>query len=186
MSFHSPSLLGTRPIFPFKLWRKNSITVWGVNKGWNRPTDGKLTFWMSMQPSIFMWRSIVKEGSDLNIEIHKKRSWLQKANLFKRTSQYNVLCKATIKFDDLWKHLVLESQKGSKCGFIFTSIASDMLKIPKQTSQWNSVMQCQYFSSGSTLKHVFDHYQYLDSLLKCNCRPMAVIYGPWMHRSGLQ
>jgi len=135
---------------------------------------------------MFMRHSIFKGGSDLDIEIHKKRSRWQKANPFEGTSPDNVLCKATIKFDDLWKHLVLESQKGSKCGFIFTSIVSEMLKIPKQTSRWNLVMQCRDFSSGSTLKYILDHYQYLDSLFKCNCRPMAVIYGPWMHISGVQ
>jgi len=133
---------------------------------------------------MFMRRSIFKGGSDLNIEIHQERSWRQKANLFRRTSQH--LYKTTIKFDDLWKYLVLESQKESKCGFIFASITSDMLKIPKQTSWCNLVMQCRDFSSGSTLKYVFDHYQYLNSLLKCDCRPMAVIYGPWMHISGAQ
>jgi len=84
---------------------------------------------MSMQPYMFMRRSIVKEGSDSNIEIHKKRSRWQKANPFERTSQDNVLCKATIKFDNLWKHLVLKSQKESKCKLILVSIASDMLKI---------------------------------------------------------
>ena len=133
---------------------------------------------------MFMRRSIFKGGSDLNIEIRQKRSRRQKANPFWRTSQH--LFTTTIKFDDLWKHLVLESQKESKCGFILASIASDMLKIPKQTSWWNLVMQCRDFSSESTLKYVFDHYQYLGSLLKCDCRPMAVIYVPWMHRSGVQ
>jgi len=68
---------------------------------------------------MFMRRSIIKGGNDLFIEIHKKRSRWQKANPFEGTSQDNVLCKATIKFDDLWKHLVLESQTESKCGFIF-------------------------------------------------------------------
>ena len=133
---------------------------------------------------MFMRRSIFKGGSDLNIEIHQKRSRRQKAHPFRRPSQH--LFTTTIKFDDLWKHLVLESQKASKCGFIFSSIASDMLKIPKQTSRWNLVIQCRDFSSGLMLKYVFDHYQYLDSLLKCNCRPMAVICGPWMHGSGVQ
>jgi len=101
-----------------------------VNKGWNWPKDGELTFWMPMQSYMLMRRSIVKEGSDLNIEIYKKRSRWRKTIPLECTSEDNVLCKATIKFDDLWKHLVLESQKESRCELIFVSIASNILKIP--------------------------------------------------------
>ena len=74
--------------------------------------------------------SIVKEGSDLNIEIHKKCPRWQKLIHLKCTSEDNVACTATIKFNDICKHLALESQKEPKCRLILVSIASNMLKIP--------------------------------------------------------
>jgi len=92
-----------------------------------------------MQPYMFMQHSIIKEGGDLNIEIHKE-SRRRKIITLGRISEGDLLCEVNIKFDVLWKHLVLESQKESKCELIFALIGSNMLKIPQQTSQWNSVM----------------------------------------------
>jgi len=83
---------------------------------------------------IFIRCSIVKEGSDLDIEIYKE-SRRRKIITLGRAPQGNLLCKASIKFDDLWEHLVLELQKEIKCELILVSIAYGRLKIPQQTSQ---------------------------------------------------
>jgi len=91
---------------------------------------------MPKQLYAFMRCRIVKEGSELNIEIHKE-SQRKKIFTLGRAPEGNLVCNARIEFDVLWKHLVLESRKETKCEFILVSIAYDMLKIPQQTSQWN-------------------------------------------------
>ena len=61
-----------------------------------------------------MWCSILKEGSDLHIEIHeyfRREKYLG----IRHDNKDNVPCKTSIKFDDLWKHLVSEEQEGTKC-----------------------------------------------------------------------
>jgi len=71
-----------------------------------------------------MWCSILKEGSDLNIEIHeyfRREKYLG----IRHDNKDNVPCKTSIKFDDLWKHLVSEEQEGTKCELIFCSITLD-------------------------------------------------------------
>jgi len=65
--------------------------------------------------------SIFEEGNDLNIEIYEKHS----------LRQDELLCKASIRFDNLWKHLVSESQKEAKCELVFASIASNILRVPQ-------------------------------------------------------
>jgi len=47
------------------------------------------------------------------------------------------LCQINIKVDDLWRHLVAESQKEKKYELVFVSIAFDGLRIPQQTSRQN-------------------------------------------------
>jgi len=64
---------------------------------------------MPRQSYIFMWSSILIEGSVLNIAIHKKHSPLQKA--LRRVSGDELLCEARIRFDDLWKHRASETQE---------------------------------------------------------------------------
>jgi len=91
---------------------------------------------MPKQLDTSMRCSIVKEGRDLNIKIHKE-SRQRKVITLGRAPESNLLCKAKVKFDVLWNHLVLESQKETKRELIFVSIVSDELKIPQQTSQWN-------------------------------------------------
>ena len=68
-----------------------------------------------MQSYILMRCSIFKEGSDLNIEIYKKHSQRLEIITFGHASEDELLCKANIRFDDLWKHLVSDSQKEVKC-----------------------------------------------------------------------
>jgi len=52
-----------------------------------------------------MWCSMLVEGSELNIEIHKKHFQRQKIWMLGRTSKEELMCKASIRFDDLWKHV---------------------------------------------------------------------------------
>jgi len=90
--------------------------------------------WVCMQSYIFIRCSIFKEGSNLNIEIYKE-SRRKKIMTFGSVSEGDLLCRVSIKFDDLWRHLVAESQKETKCELMFVSIASDGLRIPQQTSR---------------------------------------------------
>jgi len=100
-----------------------------------------------MGSSIFMQCSIFKEGSDLNIEIYKG-SRRKKIITLGRTLEGDLVCQVNIKFDDLWRHLVSESQKETKCKLIFVSIASNGLRIPQQISRQNWFLQSQECSSG--------------------------------------
>jgi len=98
--------------------------------------DLELTFWVPMQSYLYVWCSILKEGSDLNIEIYKEsQQW--KIITFRRAPVSDLLCGISIKFDDLWKHLVSESQMETKCELILASISSNVLRMPQPTSQWN-------------------------------------------------
>ena len=63
-----------------------------------------------MQSYIFIRCSILEEGSDLNIEIYKE-SRQKKIMTLGRTLEGDLVCQVNIKFDDLWRHLVSESQK---------------------------------------------------------------------------
>ena len=80
---------------------------------------------MLEQSYMFMWRSMLVEGSELNIEIHKKHSRRQKI----LTGPEGSMPKANIKFDDLWKHL--SSTTGKNCERIFTLISPDLLIGPQ-------------------------------------------------------
>ena len=57
----------------------------------------------------------------MNIEIHK---YFRRPRIFrsKRTSQDDPLCKASIRFDDLWDHLASETQQETSGKLIFASI----------------------------------------------------------------
>ena len=83
-----------------------------------------------MQSYILMWCSVFEEGNDLNIEIYEKHSLRQEIKTLGCASQDKFLCKASIQFDNLWKHLVSESQKEAKCELVFASIASNILRVP--------------------------------------------------------
>ena len=138
-----------------------------------------------MQFYILMWCSILEEGSDLSIEIYKE-SRRKKMLTFGRVSEGNLLCQAGIKFDNLWGHLVSESQKTTKCESTFTSITSDILRAPQQTSRWISWMKFQDCSSGLSLRYALNRFQHKDSLLNFNHRPMTVTWAHWMHKSRTQ
>ena len=139
--------------------------------------------------------SILEEGSVFNIKIYKKHSLGRKIITFGRASEDEPLREAAIKFDDLWKHLASELQKITKCESIFTSIASDILRTPQQTSRRISniqtsrrisLMQFQDCSSGSSLRYALNHFQHEDSLLKFNRRSATLLWPHWMYSSKAQ
>jgi len=93
--------------------------------------------------------SILEQESDLDIEIHIKYPLRQKilspGHIFKDDDPYKV----SVKFNDLWDHLVSETQEGTKSRLIFASFASSLLRILQQILRWNSPMEFQDYTSGS-------------------------------------
>jgi len=77
---------------------------------------------------MLMWRSMLAEGSELNIEICKKYSRRQKIKIL-TGSEEGSMPKANIKFDNLQKHL--SSRTGTNREGIFTSISPDLLIGPQ-------------------------------------------------------
>ena len=71
-----------------------------------------------MQSSIFMSSRILHEGSNLNIEILEYFQW-PKFFRPKNISRNDLLCKANVRFDDLWEHLVSQAQQETNCELIF-------------------------------------------------------------------
>ena len=136
--------------------------------------DGEMNFECACDLTYSLRSSIFKEGSNLDIEIYKRHSRRRKILTLGHASEDEFLCKVNIKFDDLWKHLVSESQKTKKCEFIFALIASDILRAPQPTSRSISLMQFQDCSSGSLLRYALDRFQHEDSLPKFNHRLMSV------------
>jgi len=88
--------------------------------------------WVCMQSHIFILCSIFEQGSNLKIEIYKE-SQRRKIITLGHASEGELLCQVSVKFDDLWKHLVFELQKTTKCELTFASIASDTLTAPQPT-----------------------------------------------------
>jgi len=97
--------------------------------------------------------SILKHESDLDIEIHKKHPLRQKIFSFGRISEDGPLCQVSIKFNDLWDHLVSETDEGIKCRLIFVSFASNILRILQQVLGLNSPMKFQDYNSGLSLRY---------------------------------
>jgi len=110
--------------------------------------------------------SIFEEGSTLNIKIYTRHSLWKKVLTCGQVSEDEYLSEAAIEFDDLWRHLISESQKTTKCESIFASIASDILRTAQQTLRRISLMQFQDCSSGSSLRYALNRFQHEDSLLK--------------------
>jgi len=101
----------------------------GIKQHLKLTRNGLLVGLEPMQFHILMWCRIFQEGSSLNIEIHKHFQRLRILR-FKRASQDDLLCKASIKFDDIWGHLVLETQRGTNCELMFALIISHLLRAP--------------------------------------------------------
>ena len=81
---------------------------------------------MLEQSYILMWYSMLMEGSELSIEIHKRHSQGQKIRMLGRTSKEEPMCKASIRFDDLWKHV--SSGAETNCERISTLIIPNLLR----------------------------------------------------------
>jgi len=113
-----------------------------------------------MQSSIFMWYRRLQEGNNLNIEIHKYFRW-PKIFRSKHTSQDDLPCKVSVKFDDLWEHLVSQAQQETNCELIFSSINSCLLRAPQRTSRSSSLIPFQDYSYGLSPRYAF--YDYLCS-----------------------
>ena len=105
------------------------------------------------QSWIIMWCSILKDGSDLKIEIHKTHSWQSKILSLWRTPKSDSPCKTRINFDDLWKHLISEAQKATKCESIFASISPDLLRVLQWTSRWSLIIRLKDYTSGSSQRY---------------------------------
>jgi len=134
------------------------------------------------QPHVFIWCSIFEQGADLTIKLYKE-SRRRKLLTLGRASEGDLLCQVSVKFDDLWKHLVSESQKTTKCELIFVSIASDILTAPQRSSRWISMMQFQGCISGSSLRYALNRFQHENSLFTFNQRLMTVTWALSMHKS---
>ena len=80
-----------------------------------------------LEPSyMLMWCSMLVEGSELNVDIYKKYSRGQKIRMLWRTSKEELMCKARVRFDDLWKHV--SSGEETNCERISTSIIPSFLR----------------------------------------------------------
>jgi len=75
---------------------------------------------------MLMWCSMLVEGSELSIEIHERPSRLQKIRMLGRTSKEEPICKASVRFDDLWKHV--SSGAETNCERISTLITPNLLR----------------------------------------------------------
>ena len=84
---------------------------------------------MLEQSYMLTWRSMLAEGSEMSIEIHKKRPQRRKILTRDLGSEEGSMPKANIKFDDLRKHL--SSRTETNCEGIFTSISPDLLIGPQ-------------------------------------------------------
>ena len=72
-------------------------------------------------------------SGDINQEILIPHLWC--------TPKDDYPCQTSIKFDDLWKHLVSEAQKETKCKLIFSSITLHLIRVLQPTSTWNFIIR---------------------------------------------
>ena len=97
--------------------------------------------------------SILEQEIGLDIEIHRKYPLRQKifrpGHIFKDDPP----CKVSVKFNDLWDHLISEIQEGTKCRLIFDSISPSLLRILQQILRWNFPMEFQDYNSGLLLRY---------------------------------
>jgi len=91
------------------------------------------------------------EGSELNIEIHKKRSQLWKKLIREPGSEEGPVPKANIKFDDLRKHL--SSRTGTNREGIFTLIAPSLSRL-QQISRCNLMIRSKNYNCGWSSRYV--------------------------------
>ena len=77
---------------------------------------------MPRECSTFVRCSLLQQENDLDIEIHRRYPLRQKILSSGRIFKDDPPCKVNVKFDDLWDHLVSETQEGTKCRLISDSI----------------------------------------------------------------
>jgi len=70
---------------------------------------------MPRQCLTFVQCSILKQESDLDIEIHRKHPLRRKISSLGDFSKDDPLCKVNVKFAELWDYLVSETQEEIKC-----------------------------------------------------------------------
>ena len=92
--------------------------------------SGKLGLLCLSSPTCSLWLSMLMEGGELTIEVHQKRSQLWKTLTGERGSGEGPMRKAKIKFNDLQRHLLTETD--INCEGIFTSIVVNLLRGSQQ------------------------------------------------------
>ena len=85
-----------------------------------------------------------RKSSD-NQEILIPRFW--------RTLKDGYPCQASIIFDDLWKHLISEAQKETKCKLIFSLITLHLIRVLQPTSTWNFIIRSKDCVSVSSPRY---------------------------------
>jgi len=129
MNFDNRLLLSTltRQIVLFEVLIKNSTIKSESNNIWSWAGADCKWILSPCDPTIFRWCRIFLEGSSLNIEIHKhtKQPGFLRP---KRDPQDDLLCQASMKFDNLWDHLASEAQRETNCKLIFASITYYLLR----------------------------------------------------------
>jgi len=93
--------------------------------------------------------SILEQESDLDIEVHRRHPRRQKILSLGWIFKDDPPCKGRVKFNDLWDHLVSETQKGTKCELISVSTVPNLLRILQQILRLNFPMEFQDYNSGS-------------------------------------
>ena len=88
------------------------------------------------------------EGSDLSVEIHK-HSRRREMDSYERPPEEDPMGKASIKFNDLGKHLDSEIRIETKGERVSASITSHLLRAPQKTSRWNLIIRSKDYSCGS-------------------------------------
>jgi len=138
---------------------------------------------MPRQCSTFMWCSILKQESNLDIEIHRKHPLRWKISSPGLIKKDDSPCKVSIKYDDLWDHLVSEAEEGTKCRLIFASFASSPLRVSTlanfKVEFPNEIPGLHFWIVAEVRYH--GYCEDLDFLLKSKCRLVNVTWVPLIH-----
>ena len=134
------------------------------------------------QSHIFIQCSIFEHESDLTIKIYKK-SRRRRIVTFGRASEGDLLCQVSIKFDDLWKHLVFWITEDKK---MWVDLCLNRFRYAHGTTVKFKV---DFNDEISGLKFWIVAEVYTQSLstwkflIKFNQRLMTVTWALWMHKS---
>ena len=130
-----------------------------------------------------MWSSILKEGSDLNIEMYKY-SRREKYLGIRHANKDNCRCKASINFNDLWKNLVSEAQEETKCELIFSLITLDFSQRASASFkvEFENPIQGLHIWVVAEVRYP-DCCQHVYLRLKSGHRPTIVTWACCVHKS---